>query len=87
MGAWKALDDAHVTNLEQLRALAPRLDRIPGMDPDTAQIIKDRLGRLAARRTVRVRLIFPKRPHRNTGPTRDNGRRWKVLPGGPTARS
>jgi len=48
MGAWKALDDAHVPNLEQLRALAPRLDRIPGMDPDTAQIIKDRLGRLAA---------------------------------------
>jgi len=87
MGAWKALDDAHVTNLEQLRALASRLDRIPSIDPDTAQIIKDRLGRLAARRTVRVRLIFPKRPYRNTGPTRDNGRRRKVISGGPTVRS
>jgi hypothetical protein len=27
-------------------------------------VINNRLERLAARRTVRVRLIFPKRPHR-----------------------
>jgi hypothetical protein len=87
MNTWKALEDAQVTNLKQLRALAPRLDRIPSIDPDTAQIIKDRLGRLAARRTVRVRLIFPKRPHRNTGPTRNNSRRQKITSGGTTARS
>jgi hypothetical protein len=61
--AWKALEDAKITNLEQLKSVAPRLEQIQGMDPETAQIIKDRLDCLAARRTVRVRLIFPKQPH------------------------
>jgi hypothetical protein len=75
LNAWKALKDAQVTTLEQLRALAPMLDRIPSIDPETAQILKDRLGRLAARRTVRVRLIFPKRPHRNRGPSARSLRR------------
>jgi hypothetical protein len=63
---WKILEDVKITSLEQLKTIAPRLEQIRGMDPETAQIIKDRLDRLAARRTVRVRLIFPKRPHRKT---------------------
>jgi len=62
--AWKALDAAHITNLEQLKDWAPLTGQMPSFDPEAAQIIKDRLARLAARRTVRVRLIFPKRHYR-----------------------
>ncbi len=61
VSAWKALDSAHITSLEQLKTLALQLDQIPSIDPQTARIIEDRL---AVRRTVQVRLIFPKRPHR-----------------------
>jgi hypothetical protein len=67
MSAWKALEDAKISSLKQLKTIAPWLEQIRGMNPETAQIIKDRLDRLAARRTVRVRLIFPKRPHRGQG--------------------
>jgi hypothetical protein len=67
MNAWKALEDAKIASLEQLKTIAPRLEQIRGMDSETAQIIKDRLDRLAARRTVQVRLIFPKRPHHGQG--------------------
>ena len=37
------------------------------MNPESAQVIRDRLDRMAARRTFRVRLLFPKRPHCKTG--------------------
>jgi hypothetical protein len=67
MDAWKALEEAHITSLEQLKTVVPRLEQILGVDPEIAQVIKNRLERLAARRTVRVRLIFPKQPHRETG--------------------
>jgi hypothetical protein len=67
ISAWKALEDAQITSLEQLQALTPRIDQIRCIDPETAQIIKDRLDRLATRRTVRVRLIFPKTPRRPKG--------------------
>ena len=66
MSAWKALEDTKISSLKQLKTIAPWLEQIRGMNPETAQIIKDRLDRLAARRTVRVRLIFPKRPDRKT---------------------
>ena len=68
--AWKAIDKGHITSLEQLQGLASRLSAMPGIDPDLAGIIRDRLDRLSARRTVRVRLIFPKRTHRNQAATR-----------------
>jgi hypothetical protein len=68
--AWKAIDAAHITSLEQLKALAPLVSQIPRIAPDLARIIQDRLDRLAARRAVRVRLIFPKRAHRNHPSTR-----------------
>jgi hypothetical protein len=64
VSAWKALEDARITSLKQLKALAPLIDQIRSIDPETAQVIKDRLDRFATRRTVRVRLIFPKPPHR-----------------------
>jgi len=72
MSAWKALEDAKISSLEQLKTIAPQLEQISGMDPETARIIKDRIERLAARRTVRVRLIFPKQAWRKG---RTGGRR------------
>ena len=75
VSAWKALEDARITSLTQLMALAPLIDQIRSIDPETAQVIKDRLNRLAARRTVRVRLIFPKPPHRTTGRGQSHGSR------------
>jgi hypothetical protein len=62
LDAWKALEDAKITSLEQLKTVAPQLEQIRSIDPETAQVIKNRLERLTARRTVRVRLIFPKQP-------------------------
>ncbi|MGF9764011.1 hypothetical protein AAII07_53780 [Microvirga sp. 0TCS3.31] len=76
--AWKALENAHIINLKQLRALAPLIETIRGIDLETAQVIKDRLARLAARRTVRVRLIFPKQRHRE--PDRKEIRGPQALP-------
>jgi hypothetical protein len=61
LGAWRALERARITSLDQLKALAPLIEQIPGIEPRTADVIKDRLDRLAKRRTVRVRFIFPKR--------------------------
>jgi hypothetical protein len=75
ISAWKALEDAHITNLRQLKVLAPLIDQIQGIAPETGQVIKDRLDRLAARRTVRVRLIFPKQRYREPDPRRSGGRR------------
>jgi hypothetical protein len=75
MSAWKALEDAKIIRLDQLKAVAHRLEQIQGMDPETAQVIKDRLARLSARRTVRVRLIFLKRSHRKTEHRRNNRQR------------
>ncbi|WP_201865279.1 hypothetical protein [Microvirga soli] len=65
MSAWKALEDAKIIMLAQLKAVAHRLEQIQSMDSETAQVIKDRLARLSARRTVRVRLIFTKQPRRS----------------------
>jgi len=87
MSAWKALEDAKITSLEQLKTIALRLDQIQGMDPETARIIKDRLNRLAARRTVRVGLIFPKRLQRKTGGRRNNRQRQGGSSGSSTAQS
>jgi hypothetical protein len=70
MEAWKAIDAAHITSLEQLKGLASRISKMPSIAPDLARIIQDRLDRLAARRAVRVRLIFPKRAHHNRPSTR-----------------
>lgn len=86
MSAWKVLENAKISSLEQLKTIAPRLEQIQGMDPETARIIKDRLDRLSARRTVRVRLIFPKRPLCKTGRKRNNRRRRGVASGGRTVR-
>jgi hypothetical protein len=75
MSAWKVLEDAKIISLDQLKTMVPQLEQIQGMDPEAAQIIKNRLACLIARRTVRVRLIFPKRPHRTAGQRHHNRRR------------
>jgi hypothetical protein len=54
-----------ITTLEQLKEIAAQIQSVPGIDPESAHVIKDRLDRLASRRRVRVRLLFPKRPQRN----------------------
>ncbi|WP_414471328.1 hypothetical protein [Microvirga sp. M2] len=59
--ARKALEDANITSLQQMRAMAPVIDLTLRTDPATVQIIKETLDRLAARRILRVRLVFPKR--------------------------
>lgn len=58
----RALEDANIMSLKQLRAMAPQAERIPGLEPELAQAIKDMLDRLASGRIVRVRLVFPKHP-------------------------
>jgi hypothetical protein len=68
--AWRAIDEARITSLEQLKSLASLISDIPSINPDLAQIIRDRLDRLAARRRVRVRLIFLKRANRKRASTR-----------------
>jgi hypothetical protein len=78
MEAWRAIDAAHITSLEQLKSLASRISAMPSIDPDLARVIRDRLDRLAAKRTVRVRLIFPKRAHRNQASTRTKTRQART---------
>ena len=76
--AWKAIDTAHITSLEQLKSLASRISEISSITPDLARVIRDRLDRLAAKRMVRVRLIFPKRAHRNQASTRAKTRQART---------
>ena len=60
MSAWKALEDAHILNLQQLQTIAPLIDQIPEIGPEAAQVIRDRLGHLTTKKSVRVRLALPK---------------------------
>ena len=64
VSAWKALEEAHITSLEQLKTMVPVIEQIHGIGPEMAQVIRDRVELLATRRIVRVRLIFPKRSRR-----------------------
>jgi hypothetical protein len=63
VSAWKALEEAHITSLEQLKTMVPVIEQIHGIGPEMAQVIRDRVDLLATRRIVRVRLIFPKGSH------------------------
>lgn len=76
--AWKAIDAAHITSLGQLKGLASQISEMPSIAPDLARIIKDRLDRLTGKRTVRVRLIFPRRVHRNQPSTRAKARQVRT---------
>ena len=62
MSAWRALQVAQIASLDQLKTPAAQIEKVPGIDPESASVIKDRLDRLKSKRTVQVRLIFPERP-------------------------
>jgi hypothetical protein len=47
---WRVLLSAGITTLDQLRAVADRLETLPGIGPKTAQIIREELARVAASR-------------------------------------
>jgi hypothetical protein len=64
VSAWKALEEAQITSLEQLKIIVPVIEQIHGIGPEMAQVIRDKVELLATRRIVRVRLIFPKRSRR-----------------------
>jgi len=63
--ARKALENANIRNLKQMRAMASVLERTLRTDPETLRVIKNTLDRLAAGRILRVRLVFPKRARQN----------------------
>lgn len=65
VSAWKALEDANITSLEQLKVMGPLIETHPCVGPEIARVIKERLDRLAVKRAVRVRLVFPKRYRQN----------------------
>ncbi len=45
---WKSLEDDGITTLNQLRAVADRLERLPGIGPKTAQVVRKELARVSA---------------------------------------
>jgi hypothetical protein len=45
LNAWVELERANITTLDQLVAAAPQLERIRGIGPKTAQIIRAELAR------------------------------------------
>ncbi len=63
MSAWKAVEDARITNLQQLQAIAPLIEQIPCIGPE-AQVIRDRLGHRTTKKSVWVRLDFTKQSER-----------------------
>lgn len=45
--AWQALQNAEIGTLDELKAAADRIERLPGVGPKTAQVIRAELGRVA----------------------------------------
>jgi len=45
--AWNSLQEDGIRNIDQLKAVAHRLERLPGIGPKTAQIIRDELARVS----------------------------------------
>jgi hypothetical protein len=44
--AWRVLREANITTLDQLRAVAPKFERLPGVGPATARVIRAELARV-----------------------------------------
>jgi DNA-directed RNA polymerase alpha subunit len=52
--AWKALQQEHIATLDQLRAVADRIERVlPGIGHKTAETIRAELARIAFREKPR----------------------------------
>jgi endonuclease III len=45
--AWQALQNADIATLDELKAVAVRIERLPGVGPKTAQVIRAELDRIA----------------------------------------
>ena len=45
--AWQALQNAEIRTLDELKAVAVRIEQLPGVGPKTAQVIKAELDRVA----------------------------------------
>jgi hypothetical protein len=52
MSAWKALEDAHILNLQQPQTMASMIDQIKDVGPEAAQAIRHRLGHLTTKKSV-----------------------------------
>lgn len=63
--ARKALEDANIRTVAQMRAMAPAIELALRTDLETIRVIKNTLDRLANRRLLRVRLAFRKRSRQN----------------------
>ncbi|MGF9764121.1 hypothetical protein AAII07_54360 [Microvirga sp. 0TCS3.31] len=46
--AWSSLQDEGITTLDQLKAVADRLEGLVGIGPKTAQVIREELARISA---------------------------------------
>ena len=45
---WTSLQDENITTIEQLKAMADRLENLVGIGPKAAQIIREELARVSA---------------------------------------
>ena len=46
--AWTSLKDEGITTIDQLKAVADQLERLPGIGMKTARIIRDEITRVSA---------------------------------------
>jgi endonuclease III len=44
--AWRSLEDGGITTIAQLKAVADQLERLPGIGPKTAQVLRKELARI-----------------------------------------
>jgi hypothetical protein len=65
LNAWVALEHANITTLEQLKAVADRIEGIRGIGPRTADAVKAELERLATREAFQARLVAVRRRNYN----------------------
>jgi hypothetical protein len=45
--AWKSLEYDGIKTIDQLRAVADQLERLPGIGPKTAQVLRKELARVS----------------------------------------
>ncbi len=48
LNAWTSLEDEGITTIDQLKAVADQLERLPGIGMKTARIIRDEITRVSA---------------------------------------
>jgi hypothetical protein len=48
LSAWSSLQGEGITTIDQLKAVADRLERFVGIGPKTAEVIREELARVSA---------------------------------------